>query len=201
MPKVKLKKYICLLSVMLALFLFTACGKTEPVEVPTPDEGQLKSICQLSVLEGYFHNVVKFEQKDAEKFLWMSKDKKAWVEYTGVAKYGLDASKVKMELSGKQVTITLPKAELLYCKVDSTSLDENSYIVDKDSAKITAEDSKTILAQAQQDLSDEAADYEPLLTLAQQQAQQLMEDYVKNIVSATGSNAEQYTIDWVYLDE
>ena len=37
--------------------------------------------------------------------------------------------------------------------------------------------------------------------LAQQQAQQLMEDYVKNIVSATGSDAEQYTIEWIYLDK
>lgn len=179
----------------------TVRALTEPVEVPAPDEGQLKSICQLSVLEGYFHNVVKFEQKDAEKFLWMTKDKKAWVEYVGVAKYGLDASKVKMELSGKHVTISIPKAELLYCKVDSTSLDENAYIVDKDSATITAEDSKAILTQAQQDLQAEATDYKPLLTLAQQQAQQLMEDYVKNIVSATGSDAEQYTIEWIYLDK
>ena len=30
---------------------------------------------------------------------------------------------------------------------------------------------------------------------------QLMEDYVKNIVSATGSDAEQYTIEWIYLDK
>ena len=52
-----------------------------------------------------------------------------------------------MELSGKHVTISIPKAELLYCKVDSTSLDENAYIVDKDSATITAEDSKAILTQ------------------------------------------------------
>ena len=87
----------------------------------------------------------------------------------------------------------------MYCKVDSTSLDENAYIVDKDSATITAEDSKAILTQAQQDLQAEATDYKPLLTLAQQQAQQLMEDYVKNIVSATGSDAEQYTIEWIYL--
>ena len=199
--KVPLKKYFRLLPIVLMLLLLTACGKTEPIVVPAPDEGQLKSICQLSVLEGYFHNVVKFEQKDAEKFLWMTKNKKAWVEYVGVAKYGLDASKVKMKLSGKHVTISIPKAELLYCKVDSTSLDENAYIVDKDSATITAEDSKAILALAQQELNDEAKEYEPLLTLAQQRAQQLMEDYVKNIVSATGSDAEQYTIEWVYLDE
>lgn len=195
----KLKKYICLMA--LALLLCTSCSKAEPVEVPEPEESQLKSICQLSVLEGYFHNVVKYEQKDAEKFLWMTKDKHFWLEYTGVARYGLDASQVKMELNSKHVTITLPKAELLYCKVDSTSLTEDSYIVDKASAKITAEDSQKALSDAQDQLKEKAENYEPLLTLAQQRAQQLMEDYIKNLVTATGADAEQYTIDWIYLDE
>lgn len=195
----KLKKYICLMA--LALLLCTSCSKAEPVEVPEPEESQLKSICQLSVLEGYFHNVVKYEQKDAEKFLWMTKDKHFWLEYTGVARYGLDASQVKMELNSKHVTITLPKAELLYCKVDSTSLTEDSYIVDKASAKITAEDSQKALSDAQDQLKEKAENYEPLLTLAQQRAQQLMEDYIKNLVTATGTDAEQYTIDWIYLDE
>ena len=88
MLKVNLKKYICLLSVAHTLFLFTACGKTEPVEVPAPDEGQLKSICQLSVLEGYFHNVVKFEQKDAEKLLWMTKKKKPWLNMFAFQTHG-----------------------------------------------------------------------------------------------------------------
>lgn len=195
----KLKKYICLMA--LALLLCTSCSKAEPVEVPEPEESQLKSICQLSVLEGYFHNVVKYEQKDAEKFLWMTKDKHFWLEYTGVARYGLDASQVKMELNSKHVTITLPKAELLYCKVDSTSLTEDSYIVDKASAKITAEDSQKALSDAQDQLKEKAENYEPLLTLAQQRAQQLIEDYIKNLVTATGADAEQYTIDWIYLDE
>ena len=28
-----------------------------------------------------------------------------------------------------------------------------------------------------------------------------MEDYVKNIVTASGVDANEYTINWVYLDE
>ena len=50
-----------------------------------------------------------------------------------------------MEISGKEITITLPKARLLYTKVDSTSLDENSYIVAKDSAKAEREMKKHIV--------------------------------------------------------
>lgn len=199
----KIKKYAALLLAGLMLVCCVACGKNEVAEVvlPEPEEGRLKSICQLSVLEGYFHNVVKYQKENKKTGFLKPKDTHLWVEYTGVAKYGLDASKVKMEVSGKEITITLPKAKLLYTKVDSTSLDENSYIVAKDSAKVTAEDSRDILVKAQEKLDKEAADYEELFTKAQQHAQELMEDYVKNIVTTSGADANEYTINWVYLNE
>lgn len=196
----KLKKSLFLLLAVLTLLFCAACGKEEAVEIPVPEEAQLKSICQLSVLEGYFHNVYKYNQKNAEKFLWMSKNKRFWLEYTGIAKYGIDASQVSMEVEGQDITITLPKAKLLYCKVDSTSLTEDSYIVDQDSAKIKAEDSKNALTQAQAKLETEAADYEPLLTLAQQQTEKLMEEYVHNIAAAAGADTDYYTIHWNYLN-
>lgn len=196
----KLKKSLFLLLAVLTLLFCAACGKEETVEIPVPEEAQLKSICQLSVLEGYFHNVYKYNQENAEKFLWMSKNKRFWLEYTGIAKYGIDASQVSMEVEGQDITITLPKAKLLYCKVDSTSLTEDSYIVDQDSAKIKAEDSKNALTQAQAKLETEAADYEPLLTLAQQQTEKLMEEYVHNIAAAAGADTDYYTIHWNYLN-
>lgn len=195
-----LKKSLFLLLAVLTLLFCAACGKEEAVEIPVPEEAQLKSICQLSVLEGYFHNVYKYNQENAEKFLWMSKNKRFWLEYTGIAKYGIDASQVSMEVEGQDITITLPKAKLLYCKVDSTSLTEDSYIVDQDSAKIKAEDSKNALTQAQAKLETEAADYEPLLTLAQQQTEKLMEEYVHNIAAAAGADTDYYTIHWNYLN-
>lgn len=195
-----LKKSLFLLLAVLTLLFCAACGKEEAVEIPVPEEAQLKSICQLSVLEGYFHNVYKYNQKNAEKFLWLSKNKRFWLEYTGIAKYGIDASQVSMEVEGQDITITLPKAKLLYCKVDSTSLTEDSYIVDQDSAKIKAEDSKNALTQAQAKLETEAADYEPLLTLAQQQTEKLMEEYVHNIAAAAGADTDYYTIHWNYLN-
>lgn len=196
----KLKKSLFLLLAVLTLLFCAACGKEEAVEIPVPEEAQLKSICQLSVLEGYFHNVYKYNQENAEKFLWMSKNKRFWLEYTGIAKYGINASQVSMEVEGQDITITLPKAKLLHCKVDSTSLTEDSYIVDQDSAKIKAEDSKNALTQAQAKLETEAADYEPLLTLAQQQTEKLMEEYVHNIAAAAGADTDYYTIHWNYLN-
>lgn len=198
----KTKNYIALFLAAFMLLFCVSCGKEpEPTTVIEPDEGRLKSICQLSVLEGYFHNVVKYKKTNPSKFFLKRNDTNFWVEYTGIAKYGVDASKVTLEISGNEITITIPKAHMLYCKVDSTSLDENSYIVAKDSFKVTSEDSKTALVQAQDELQKQAANYDALLSLAQQRAQELMEDYVKNIMTMSGKDETSYKINWVYLDE
>lgn len=197
----KTKKWISLFLVAIALIFCTACEKTEPPEEPTPDENQLKSICQLSVLEGYYHNVVKYYNPGQKKGFLPAKDTNFWVEYTGVARYGLDVSKLKMSIQGKNITIEIPKAQILYCKVDSTSLNQDAYIIAKDSAKVTSEDSKKALIQAQNELREKAENDETLLTMAQDRAQTLMESYIKNLTSVTGTDAEQYTIKWVILDE
>ena len=201
----KIQRSICLLLVALCIPVILFCtgyGKAkQPKVVPQPDPDQLKSICQLSVIEGYFHNVVTYEKKDAERILWFTKDKHFWLEYTGVARYGLDASQISMKLDGSQITITLPKAELMYCKIDSASLEDKNYVMDKNSAKITVEDGQEAYTKAQEQLKTQAEDYEQLYTLAQQRAKQLMEDYVKNLVSVTGADADRYTIQWVYLDQ
>ena len=47
------------------LLLTTACGKAEAPVLSVPLEEQMKAICQLAVLECDYHNLAKFEQKDA----------------------------------------------------------------------------------------------------------------------------------------
>jgi hypothetical protein len=55
--------------------LCSSCNKTEEPKKVEPKVAQMRSICELATLKCYYHNVAKFEEKDAEKFLWMSKDK------------------------------------------------------------------------------------------------------------------------------
>ena len=119
------------------------------------------------------------------------------VEYSGVVKLGVDVSAVDLEINGTEVTITLPPATVLECKVDSDSLNEDSFIVDKDSAKIEAEDETRAFADAQSDMENKAKNDDVLLTEAQQRAKALLEDYVNNIGEAIGV---EYNIQWVYLD-
>ena len=194
-----MKKLMCILISAVLTLSLAACSNTEPAPVDMePKTSQMKAICELAVMDCYYHNVAKYEMKDAEGFLWWTKDKNFWIEYSGVVTIGIDVSRVTVEVDGTKVTISIPAAEVLRYTVDSNSLTEDSYIVAKDSAAIEAEDEIAAFSVAQADLEATASQDTALLASAQQQAQQLLEDYITNIGKATGKS---YSIEWIYLDE
>lgn len=194
-----MKKLMCILISAVLTLSLAACSNTEPAPVDMePKTSQMKAICELAVMDCYYHNVAKYELKDAEGFLWWTKDKNFWIEYSGVVTIGIDVSRVTVEVDGTKVTISIPAAEVLRYTVDSNSLTEDSYIVAKGSAAIEAEDEIAAFSVAQADLEATASKDTALLASAQQQAQQLLEDYITNIGKATGKS---YSIEWIYLDE
>lgn len=174
----------------------SGCGKKEAqnMELQVSD---MREICELATMDCYYHNVAKFNQENAETFLWFSKDKHFWIEYEGIVTLGVDASEIKMEVKGTNVKITLPKAKVLNCKVDETSLSQDSYIVDKDSAKITAEDERVAFKEAEGIMLEKTSKDSALLAQAQQRVKTLLEEYVKNIGESVGV---EYKIEWEYLD-
>ena len=180
------------------LLLTTACGKAEAPVLPVPQEEQMKAICQLAVLECDYHNLAKFEQKDASKFLWMTKDKRFWVEYSATAVLGIDVKQVSMDLEGNVVKVTLPKAEVLRCKVNGDSLSPDSYIVDKDSAPVTAEDEVRAFKEAQNNLQQTVEADGDMLNLAQTRVEDLLRNYVNSLAKATGT---EYQVEFHYIEE
>lgn len=180
------------------LLLTTACGKAEEPALPVPQEEQMKAICQLAVLECDYHNLAKFEQKDASKFLWMIKDKRFWVEYSATAVLGIDADQVSMELQGDVVSITLPRAQVLDCKVNGDSLSKDSYIVDKDSAPVTAEDEVYAFQEAQDGLQKTVEADNNMMNLAQTRVEDLLRNYVNSLAKATGT---EYQVEFHYIEE
>ena len=193
-----MKRYIVLLLATVMLLASTSCRTSENSVEMEPEISQMKSICELAAMDCYYHNVAKFKQEDTGGFLWWTKDKNFWIEYSGIVKLGIDASLVSLEVQDSQVTVTIPAAKVLGCKVDSTSLNKDSYIVDKNSDAITAEDEVIAFEEAQKQLEESASNNHALLASAQQRVQDLLEDYLTNIGNAIG---KEYTIQWVYLDE
>lgn len=189
-----MKKTMIALLVLLAVTT-TACGKGVELE---PQDSQMKAIFELATMDCYYHNVAKYLKEDASGMLWWEKDRHFWVEYSGVVRLGVDVSRVNIKVDDQLVTITMPPAEIQSCWVDPDSLTQDSYIVDGDSAKITAEDEREAFEEAQKDMEETARSDKTLLAAAQQRAQVLLEDYVKNVGRAAG---KEYTVEWVYIDE
>ncbi len=196
-----MKKILALVLSVLTILSCTACGAKEAEETKTnntaPKISQMKSICELAVMECYYHNVAKFTEKDASGWWLWKKDKHFWIEYNGKVKLGIDASLVTMEINDNEITITMPPATVQSCTIYESSLSKDSYIVDANSADITAEDEVKAFNEAQTKLEETAAADTSLLSEAQTRAQTLLEDYIKNIGNSVG---KEYIINWKYLD-
>lgn len=194
-----MKKIISILLILSMCVLCAACGTEEAKQSNLqPDTSQMKSICELATMDCYFHNVAKYNEEDASGILWWKKDRKFWIEYAGIVTIGVDVSRVDMDIDGDVVTITMPPAKVLGCKVNEATLTEDSFIVANDSAKIEAEHQTAAFQEAQSKMQQDASEDTILLANAQQRAQELLEGYVKNIGGCVG---REYQIKWKYLDD
>lgn len=199
-----MKRIISVILIMAACLALAGCAssnaanKTAVSGAMEPQINQMQSICELATMECYYRNVAKYYEEDATKTLWWGKDRKFWVEYSGIVTVGIDASLVDIEVEGENVTITLPSAKVLSCKVDPDSLSEESFIVAKDSAKVEAEHQTQVFKEAQAQIEEAASNDAALLGNAQQRVQELLENYVTTIGEFTGKT---YTIHWKFIDD
>ena len=180
------------------ILLCCACSKKEPQI--QPQETQMRSICELATLECYYHNVAKSEKKAGSGISHLGEvDRKFWIEYTGIAKIGIDMSKVDMKIEGEKVTVFIPNAKLLSIDISETDLNEKSYITSGDSwfnnNKITADDQTSAINNAQSTMAESVKNNSSLLLSAQSRAQELIENYIVQLGQL--SNIE-YKIEWVY---
>lgn len=192
------KKLLSIILIAVMCVTCTSCGKEAVKTMEEPEISQMKAICELAVMDCYYHNVAKYFEEDASGAWFWKKDKKFWIEYSGVVRIGIDASQVQMQVRDKQVEITMPRARVMSCTVDAASLTPESFIVASDSAKVDAQDQTRAYEEAQTNMEKEASGDSALLATAQQRAQNLLEEYVKNIGEAVGT---EYTITWKYIED
>ena len=178
-------------TILTILFALTGCMKAQNEVVKQPDVTQIRSICNLATLECYYHNVARSE-KNAP---WYKKDREFWIEYTGIAKIGIDMSKVNIEINGENITVFLPDAQLLgdtICENDINQISSSDGWIKN---KITADDQTAAIKSAQEEMSESIKNNRSLLLNAQDRAKELIENYINKLGEI--SNIE-YQIDWVY---
>ena len=190
-----MRKYLSVILIIMMCFSSMSCAKE--IKNIALETSQMKSICELAVMECYYHNVAKYKEENATGMLLWKKDRHFWMEYAGVVTIGIDATQLSIEVEDENVTITIPPAKVLGCKVDETTLTEDSFIVAQNSAKVEAEHQTEAFKSAKDKLESEAKSNFTLLAAAQQRVQKLLEDYVTNIGNSVGKT---YKIKWIYLE-
>lgn len=187
------KKIFLVISAVVLCFVLSGCKETKIIK--EPDVTQIRSICNLATLECKYHNVAKL---DKEGDFFLQKDRKLWIEYTGVAKIGIDMSEVDMKVKGDKITVTLPDAKLLNVRVDENSWNKEAHFISGDGLiknKITAEDQTNAIAAGQREMENSVKNNKALLISARDRAQKLIENYIKKLGEISDID---YQIKWVY---
>ena len=200
-----MKKTIALFLMFSMMFAGISCGGAGVVDkaVPAgtelcPGLTQARMVCELAVMDCYYHTVAKYFEKDATGILLWKKDKHFWIEYSGVVQIGVDASKVDFNVNGTDIAITLPAAKVLGCKIDKDSFTEDSYVTVKSAGKSKSEDAIMALNEAEVRMTEAAGADSALLANAQERVKTMLEDYVNNIGELVGVT---YRITWIDADQ
>ena len=194
-----MKKLILILLCITSVLMCFGCSSPKTYETK-PDITQIRSICNLATLECYYHNVAKSTKTAGSTISdWFEKDREFWIEYTGVAKIGIDMSKVNMEISDDTVTVYMPEAKLLSVDILENDLNEGSYIANSDNKlnpnKITAENQTAAINNAQTKMATSVKANTTLLLNARIRAEKLIENYIIQVGEIAGIS---YRIKWVY---
>ena len=199
MTRIK-KTIISLLLIISVLPLMSGCNNSK--YNTQPDVLQVRNITNLATLECYYHNVAKGTKKPGTGILSVGeKERKFWVEYTGIVKLGIDISLVDMDINENNITITLPPAKVLGVTIDPNSWNTDSIITSEDginSNKIESADVTTAINEAQAKMESTAISNSTMLNNAQIRAKTLIENYINRIGEITGT---EYTIIWNYLPQ
>lgn len=190
-----MKKVILILMSFILVVTLSGCSKYRDVK---PSLEQVRSISNLSTLDCYYHNVAKGEKTKGTGIAHLGeKDRKIWIEYTGIVSIGIDMKKVDMKVKGSNIVISIPKAEVLSVEIDDDSFNEDSFVTNDDSFfnknKITSNDQKKIIKESLDTMRNEASNDEELLKKAQNRAKSLIKSYIDEISNLSGIN---YTIEW-----
>lgn len=193
-----MKKNRVIASLLMTMIIVGSLVGCSRKKVPEPELTQVRSICNLATVKCYYHNVALSEKKATHLF---EKDRKFWIEYTGIANVGIDMSKVEMKVSGEKVKVTIPSAKLLNISIDDEKLNESSFISSDNGLnknEITADDQTKAIDDAQEEMKKEVRANTSVMVSAQERAKTLIENYIKQLGEASGIN---YQIEWKYVED
>lgn len=195
-----MKKIKVLIAITLSVICLTGCGENN-IDKLSENIKKIELTGNLVTYQAYYHNVVEYDKKAGSGIAHLlEKDRKLFAEYTGTIKYGINLSRVKIDVKGNQINVFIPKATIIgEPNVDKDDFKAENFIESKDGLvnknPITVEDSSAAFDEAQKSMKEKAENDVELLSMAQKRAKVVIEE---NINQFSGISEKKYTINWEY---
>ncbi len=180
-----------ILSIFLLIVMtcsFCSCTNKETVELK---EEEIRAVCELGTIKCFYNNVAEINKKADNIF---QKDRKMWIEYEAEATLGVDMTKLKIDISGEKVTVTMPKVEILSIGIKEETFNKKSYVASEDGLffknKITTEEQSEAMTIGQKDTKEAVSKNASLFKKAEARAKELIENYIKKIGEINGVEYE-----------
>jgi sorbitol-specific phosphotransferase system component IIBC len=153
------------------------------------DLSECKQVVELATLECTYHNVAELVDDGTDGIFGIKIGyKKAWFEYSGTVKLGLDASRVEVGQpdADNTVTITIPKAQVIGEPNPDESSFSDVYVETSFLTTVSIEDKTAAYETAQKSMKEAVENDEALLQAAGQRAKTILESYVTRVGSLSG---------------
>ncbi len=192
-----MKKIYILMTIMFSLLCLTGCN--DKYKTLSENMKKIELTGNLVTYQAYYHNVLEYDKKAGTGILNIfEKDRRLFAEYTGTIKYGINLSRVKIDVKGKNINVFIPKAMVIgEPNVDRDDFKEENFIESKDSwinaNPITADDIAEAFDIAQQEMKATAEQNDEVLLMAQKRAKVVLEE---NIHALSGLSKDEYNINW-----
>ena len=175
-----MKRKLCLL-LIISIFL-VGCESKNKTDIKT-QLTNTEFVDELITEKVYYHNVAEYD-KDKETGIThlFDKDKKLWIEYTGIVDLGIDLTKVNVTFKGDDMHIFVPKATIFDYNILSNG--SNTYKIYNlenglfDNNKLNTNDSEIALKTAQEEMKKGVYKNRQLLIRAQIRSKKLIERYL-----------------------
>ncbi len=182
---------------VVAAFIIVSC-LAGCAEQEKPDLSGYKKIAELATIDCTFHNVAEIYNDGTDIIFGINVGyKKAWFEYDGSVKLGVDVSRVRIEGpdAGNVVTVSVPDAQVIGTpQVDETTFSD-VYADTGLLTRIETMDQSQALQAAQAEMVSTVEGDPELLERAKSRAEVLLRQYVETVGRAVGQEYDVRFVD------
>ena len=183
-----MKKTPKIISMIVTCALLFGCSTKK--EVKSLSKYDIQNICKIATLDLYYQNVAKGTKSPGTGLVHtFETERKFFIRYTGKVTLGVNADNVDIKIKDNEVTVTMPKAEII-SEPTVDAISANDIFISPDSFlnknEIDQDDQKKAIEIAQNEMLETAKNDSEKYDLATDRAQSLIKSFIEAVGEEIG---------------